>query len=219
MAKAKRITFEEAVGLFQDHMTIMVSGFMTNGTSELLMEAILKSGAKNLTGICNDAGYRDKGIGKLLASRQMKTLITSHVGLNKLCGELYSQNELDLRLTPQGTLAEQIRSKGAGLGGFLTPTGVGTVVEEGKQVIELDGKAYLLEKPLRADIAVIKGYKVDQSGNIFYRGSTRNFGDLMARAGDIVIVEAENLVEAGEIGPEYVHTPGIFVDYIIGGAA
>lgn len=218
MAKAKQITVEEASKIFKDGMSIMVGGFMTNGTSDLIMDAVVASGAQNLTGICNDAGLSGKGIGKLLESKQMTKLIATHVGLNRLCGTMYSAGELDLVLVPQGTLAEQIRSGGAGLGGFLTPTGIGTTVAEGKEVIVVDGVEYLLEKPMRADVAVVKGFKVDKSGNIFYRGSTRNFGDLMARAADIVIVEAENLVEAGEIGPEYVHTPGIFIDYIVGGA-
>lgn len=217
MAKAKQITAKEAAALFKDGMTIMVGGFMTCGTSEVIMDAAVESGARNLTGICNDAGYPGKGIGKLIDSRQMTKLIASHVGLNKNCGDLYSANELELILTPQGTLAEQVRSGGAGLGGVLTPTGIGTTVAEGKEIITIDGVEYLLEKPLKADIAVLKGYQVDESGNIRYKGSTRNFNELMATAADIVIVEAENLVKAGEIGPDNVSTPGIFVDYIVVG--
>ncbi|MFP3155276.1 CoA transferase subunit A [Lachnospiraceae bacterium ZAX-1] len=220
MAKAKQITAKEASKLFKDGMTIMVGGFMTNGTSEVIMDAIVESGAKNLTGICNDAGYSGKGIGKLISSRQMTKLIASHVGLNKECGDQFSANELDLVLVPQGTLAEQVRSGGAGLGGVLTPTGIGTSVAEGKEIVVVDGKEYLLEKPLKADVAVLKGYVVDESGNIRQKGSTRNFNPMMATAADIVIVEAENLVKAGEIGPDYVTIPGIFIDYIVvtGGA-
>jgi acetate CoA/acetoacetate CoA-transferase alpha subunit len=219
MAKAKKITKTEVASLFKDGMTIMIGGFMTNGTAETLVDAVVESGVKDLTVICNDAGLPGKGCGKLLDSGQIKKLIASHVGLNKKCGKLYSAGELELVLTPQGTLAEQVRSGGAGLGGFLTPTGVGTIVAEGKQVLEVDGREYILELPLRADIALIKGYQVDQVGNIRYRGSTRNFNPMMATAADTVIVEADELVEAGAIGPDYVETSYIFVDYILEGGA
>ncbi len=219
MAKVQKITKSEAAKLFKDGMTIMIGGFMTNGTGENLVDAIVESGAKDLTVICNDAGFLGKGTGKLLETRQVKKLIASHVGLNKMCGEQYSNGELDLELVPQGTLAERVRCGGAGLGGFLTPTGIGTTVAEGKEVITVDGVDYLLEKPLKADIAIINGYQVDEVGNIRYRGSTRNFNPMMATAADIVMVEADNLVKAGEIGPEYVETPGIFVDYILDGGA
>lgn len=217
MAKVKKITKQEAVGLFKDGMTIMIGGFMTNGTAETLVDAIVESGAQNLTVICNDAGFPGKGTGKLLDSRQAKKLIATHVGLNKTCGEQYSAGELDLVLTPQGTLAEQIRCGGAGLGGFLTPTGIGTTVAEGKQVIEVDGQEYLLEKALKADVAIIKAYQVDEVGNIRYKGSTRNFNPMMASAADIVIVEADQHVEAGAIGPDFVETPGIYVTHILEG--
>lgn len=219
MAKVKKITQKEAVGLFKDGMTIMIGGFMTNGTAESLVDAIVESGAKDLTVICNDAGFQGKGTGKLLDTHQVKKLIASHVGLNKVCGEQYSAGELDLVLTPQGTLAEQIRCGGAGLGGFLTPTGIGTTVADGKQVIEIDGTEYLLEKALKADIALIKAYQVDEVGNIRYKGSTRNFNPMMATAADVVIVEADEQVEAGAIGPDYVETPGVYVSYILEGGA
>lgn len=219
MSKVKRITQSEAAGIFKDGMTIMIGGFMTNGTAERLVDAIVESGAKNLTAICDDAGRPGQGIGKLIDTHQIKTLIASHVGLNKVCGQQYSDGELEIEFTPQGTLAERIRSGGAGLGGFLTPTGVGTVVQEGKQVIEVDGVEYLLEKPLKADVAIIKAYQVDEIGNIRYRGSTRNFNPLMATAADIVIVEADEHVKAGTIGPENVHTPAIYVTHILEGGA
>ncbi len=215
MAKVKRITKQEVAGLFKDGMTIMVGGFMTNGTAENLVDAIVESGAKDLTIICNDAGLPGKGTGKLLDTHQIKRLIASHVGLNKTCGQQYSAGELELTLTPQGTLAEQIRCGGAGLGGFLTPTGIGTIVADGKEVITVDGVEYLLEKPLKADIALIKAYQVDAVGNIRYKGSTRNFNNLMATAADVVIVEADEHVEAGAIGPDYVETPAVFVNYIL----
>lgn len=219
MSKVKTITQSEAVGMFKDGMTIMIGGFMVNGTATRLVDAIVESGAKDLTIICNDAGRPGEGCGKLLDTHQAKKLIASHVGLNKVCGQQYSAGELDLVLTPQGTLAEQIRNGGAGLGGFLTPTGIGTSVAEGKQVIEVDGVEYLLEKPLKADIAIIKAYQVDAVGNVRYRGSTRNFNPMMATAADIVIVEADEYVEAGAIGPENVETPAVFVTHILKGGA
>lgn len=219
MSKVKKITQKEAAAMFRDGMTIMVGGFMTNGTAEHLVDAIVESGAKDLTVICNDAGLQGKGVGKLLDTRQIKTLIASHVGLNKVCGQQYSAGELDLILTPQGTLAEQVRCGGAGLGGFLTPTGIGTTVADGKRVIEVDGVEYLLEKPLKADIALILAYQADEVGNVRYKGSTRNFNPMMATAADIVMVEAEQVVKAGAIGPENVETPGIYVDYILEGGA
>ena len=215
MSNARMIKAQEAAAMIKDGMTVMIGGFMANGTPETVVDALVASGAKDLTVICNDAGLPGKGTEKLLQSHQIKTLIASHVGMTPECGRQYSAGELDLQLTPQGTLAEKIRCGGAGLGGFLTPTGVGTVVAEGKKVMEIDGKEYLLEMPLHADVALIKGYTVDSVGNIRYRGSTRNFNPLMATAADVVIVEADQIVEAGEIGPENVETPGLFVDYIV----
>lgn len=215
MAKIKQIDADTAAAMIKDGMTVMIGGFMVNGTAETIIDALLKSGAKDLTVICNDAGRPGEGTERLLQSHQIKKLIASHVGLAPECGRQYSAGELDLELTPQGTLAEKIRCGGAGLGGFLTPTGVGTIVAEGKQVIEVNGQEYLLELPLRADVALIKGYIVDEVGNIRYRGSTRNFNPLMATAADVVIVEAEQIVPAGEIGPDYVETPGLYVDYIV----
>jgi len=219
MAKAKHITKTEAVSLFKDGMTIMIGGFMTNGTAETLVDAIVESGAKDLTIICNDAGLPGKGAGKLLETHQIKHLIASHVGLNKMCGQQYSAGELELTLTPQGTLAEQIRCGGAGLGGFLTPTGIGTTVADGKSVIEVDGVEYLLEKPLKADIALIKAYQVDEVGNVRYKGSTRNFNPMMAAAAEVVVVEADEYVEAGGIGPDYVETPAVYITHILKGGA
>lgn len=219
MAKVKRISQKEAVALFKDGMTIMIGGFMTNGTAEGLVDAIVESGAKDLTIICNDAGLPGKGTGKLLETRQIKHLIASHVGLNKMCGQQYSAGELELTLTPQGTLAEQIRCGGAGLGGFLTPTGIGTTVADGKSVVEVDGVEYLLEKPLKADIALIKAHQADAVGNVRYKGSTRNFNPMMATAADVVIVEADEHVEAGAIGAEYVETPAVYVTHILEGGA
>lgn len=213
----KVISIEEAVSHIKDGMTIMIGGFLGCGSPHRLIDALVEKGVKDLTLICNDTGFPDKGSGKLIVNRQIKKLIASHIGTNRETGNQMNAGELDVTLVPQGTLAERIRAGGAGLGGILTPTGVGTVIEEGKQKIEIDGKTYLLELPLRADVALIAGYKVDKFGNIVYRGATRNFNTLMAMAADLVIVEADQIVEIGEIDPNDVVTPGIFVDYIVGG--
>ncbi len=220
MAKTKVISAKEAGALVKDGDTVLIGGFMTNGTAKSIVNEVT---AKNLTVVCNDAGFPNEGTGRLLANHQIKRLIATHVGLNKECGDQYNAGELDLKLQPQGTLAEQIRAGGAGLGGFLTPTGIGTIVAdssspttlEGKQVIELDGKEYLLEKAIRGNVAIIQGYIADESGNVRYKGSTRNFNIPMASAADIVIVEVEKIVPAGEIGPNYVETPHIYVDYLV----
>ncbi len=207
----------EAVQFIKDDMTVMIGGFMAVGTPEILIDAILKKGVKNLTIIANDTGLPDKGIGRLIVSKRVKRVIASHIGLNPETGRQMNNKELIVDLVPQGTLAEQIRSGGAGIGGFLTETGVGTIVEEGKQKLLIKGKEYLLELPLRADVALIGGSIADTHGNIFYKGSTRNFNPLMATAADLVIAGVERIVEVGELDPNYVMTPGIFVDYIVGG--
>jgi len=215
MNKIKDIN--EAVDYIKDGMTIMIGGFMAVGTPEILIDAILMKGIKDLTIIANDTGLLDKGIGKLIINKRVKKVIASHIGLNPETGRQMNSKELIVELVPQGTLVEQIRCGGAGIGGFLTETGVGTIIEEGKEKIKIGDKEYLLELPLRADIALIRGSVVDKDGNIFYNGSTRNFNPLIATAADIVIVGAEKIVEVGELDPNYVMTPGIFVDYIVGG--
>lgn len=199
----------------QDNLTIMVGGFMAVGTSEELIDAIVESNVKDLTIICNDAGFPDKGIGKLISSNQVKKLIASHVGLNPNVAQMMNAGTLELELVPQGTLAERIRAGGAGLGGILTPTGIGTIVEENKEKIVVDGREYLLEKPIKADIAIIRGSKVDKYGNVIYNATTRNFNPIMAMAAEKVFVWAEELVE--ELDPNIVVTPHIFVDYIVKG--
>lgn len=215
---AKVVTIEEAISHVKDGMTIMVGGFLSCGTPHKLVDALVERGVKNLTLICNDSGFVDSGVGKLVVNKQIKKLIASHVGTNKETGRQMNAGEMEVVLVPQGTLAERIRAAGAGLGGILTPTGVGTVVEEGKRKIEIDGKEYLLELPLRADVALLFGQTVDKAGNIVYYGATRNFNTIMATAADVVIVEAGNLVEVGEIDPNNVVTPGLFIDYIaVGG--
>lgn len=214
---AKILSADEAVEFIKDGMTLMIGGFMTVGTPEMIIDAMVKKGVKDLTIIADDAGFPDKGIGKLVSNRQVKKLMASHIGLNPEAGRQMNLGELEVELIPQGTIAERIRCGGAGIGGFLTPTGVGTIVEEGKQKININGKDYLLELPLKADVALLGGSIVDKQGNIFYNGSTRNFNPVMATAADLVIVGAENIVEVGEIDPNHVVTPYIFVDYIVGG--
>lgn len=212
---SKVVLAKEAVSHIKDGMSIMVGGFMAVGTPEGLIDALVQNGAKDLTIICNDAAYPDKGVGKLIANGQVKKLIASHIGLNPMAGDLMNESKLEVSLVPQGTLVEQIRSGGAGLGGVLTPTGLGTIVEEGKKIIEVQGKKYLLEEPLKADIALIGGSIVDKKGNIVYKYTTQNFNRVMATAASLVIAGAKELVEPGEIHVDNVMTPHLFVDYIV----
>lgn len=213
----KIISLEKAVDYVKDGMTIMIGGFLGCGNPHRLIDALIEKDVKDLTLICNDSSFPDMGVGKLIVNKQIKKLIASHVGTNPETGRQMNSGEMEVVLVPQGTLAEQVRAGGAGLGGFLTPTGVGTVVAEGKQKIKIDGMAYLLELPLRADIALIAGETVDKFGNVVYQGATRNFNHLMATAADMVIIEAEKIVEVGELNPNSVVTPGIFIDYIVDG--
>ncbi len=205
------------VELFKSHcrdgMSIMVGGFMAVGTAEILIDALVETNVKDLTIICNDAGFEDKGVGKLICNNQVKVLISSHIGLNPIAGKMMSEGKMEVTLTPQGTLIEQIRAGGAGLGGVLTRTGLGTMVEENKQKVIVDEKEYLLEKPLKADMAIIRGSRVDKYGNVFYNATTQNFNPMMAMAANKVYAWTEELVE--EIHPNHVMTPHIFVNYIV----
>lgn len=210
----KLISLQDAVNKVKDGMTIMVGGFLTNGGPNTLMDALAKSDVKDLTLICNDGAYPDKGLGQLIANRKVKKVITSYIGSNPIAIDQMNAGELVVEFSPQGTLAERIRAYGAGLGGVLTPTGLGTVVQEGKSVITSNGKDYILETPLKADVAFIGASLSDKAGNLYYRGTTRNFNPLMAMSADVVIAETEEVVAAGSIDPENVHTPAILVDYI-----
>lgn len=196
-------------------MSIMVGGFLSNGSPENLITAVLDTNVTDLTIICNDGGYEDKGVGRLISAGRVSKLIASHIGTNPAVGRLMQDNKLTVKLVPQGTLAEQIRSSGAGLGGILTPTGMNTVVAEGKQVITVQGKEYLLEEPLKADLALLGGAIADEYGNLRYRGTMRNFNPLMAMACDIVIAEVSEVVKM--LDPEMVVTAHPFVDYILVG--
>lgn len=215
----KVTSIEEAINQIEDGMTIMIGGFLSCGTPHKLVDALVEKGVKDLTLICNDSGFVDSGVGKLVVNKQIKKLIASHVGTNRETGNQMNSGEMEVVLVPQGTLAEQVRAGGAGLGGILTPVGVGTIVEEGKEKMEIDGVEYLLELPLRADVALLEGAIVDKFGNIKYHGSTRNFNHLMASAADLTIVEANEIVEVGELDPNEAVTPGIFVDCIVDGGA
>jgi len=196
-----------------DGMSIMVGGFMCIGTPEVIVDEIVKSNVKDLTIICNDAGLPGKGVGKLIENGQVQKLVASHIGLNPMAGQLMGEEKLIVHLIPQGTLAEKIRAGGAGLGGFLTPTGLGTIVEKGKDILKVDGKEYILELPIRADLAILYGTTVDTHGNVLYTKTTRNFNPLMATATDNVIVQARQVIDV--LDPDTIHTPHIFVDYVV----
>ncbi|MEG2936949.1 MAG: CoA transferase subunit A [Vagococcus sp.] len=213
----KIISLDQAVDLIKDGDTVMVGGFMANGTPERIVDALVAKGTKNLTLICNDAGLPDKGVGKMVMTKQFSKIIASHIGLNREAGRQMNEGETIVELIPQGTLVEQIRAGGFGLGGFLTPTGIGTLVAEGKELITVDGREYLLEKSIKADVALIFANKVDEGGNLQYIGSENNFNQVMAANATTTIVEAREIVKSGDLDPNFVHTPGIFVDYIVEG--
>jgi len=214
---SKLATKEEVFAKFSDGQTLMIGGFLATGTPESLVDGLVEKGVKNLTVIGNDTGYPDRGIGKLVVNKQLQKVIVSHIGTNKETGRQMHAKEMEVVLVPQGTLAERIRSGGAGLGGFLTPTGVGTIVEEGKQKIAIGNKTYLLELPLKADIALLKAWKADTYGNLIFRRAARNFNPLMAMAADLVIVEVEEIVVVGTLDPDEIIAPGALVDMIIKG--
>ncbi len=216
MSKIREI--DGIVSQFASGQTVMVGGFMAVGTPDLLVKALVSSGVTNLTVVCNDAGLPDTGVGMIVAARgRISRYITSHVGLNPEFGKKMNNGEWDVELVPQGTLVERIRAGGMGLGGILTPTGVGTDVEKGKQVITAEGKDYLLELPLKGDIALIKAYRSDRDGNLIFRKSARNFNPIMATACSTVIVQADHIDDTGTMDPDNVMLPGIFVDYVVKG--
>ncbi len=210
----KRITLLDAVSKIKDGMTVMVGGFLGVGAPIQIVDALAESGVKDLTIICNDSVFPDKSIGKLIVNKQVRKVIVSHIGTNPATIDQMNLGEIEVEFSPQGTLAERVRAKGAGLGGVLTPTGLGTIIAEGKPIVMVDGKEFLLEKPIGADIALIGASISDEFGNLIFKGTSKNFNPLMATAADLVIVEAENVVKIGELSPETVHTPGIFVNFI-----
>jgi 3-oxoacid CoA-transferase subunit A len=206
-------------GLLFDGMTIMAGGFGLCGIPENLIAEIRASGVKDLTVISNNCGIDDFGLGVLLAGGQIRKMISSYVGENKLFADLYLAGELELEFNPQGTLAERIRAGGAGVPAFFTKTGVGTLVAEGKELREFDGETYVMERGLKADLSIVKAWKGDAEGNLVYRKTARNFNPIMATAGNAAIAEVEELVAIGDLDPDHIVTPGIFIDRILEGAA
>ena len=205
-------------GLLFDGMTIMAGGFGLCGIPENLIAEIRASGVKDLTVVSNNCGIDDFGLGVLLAGGQIKKMISSYVGENKLFAELYLSGGLELEFNPQGTLAERIRAGGAGIPAFFTKTGVGTLVAEGKELREFDGETYVMERGLKADLSIVKAWKGDAEGNLVYRMTARNFNPIMATAGKATVAEVEELVAIGDLDPDHIITPGIFVDRILQGA-
>ena len=205
-------------GLTFDGMMVMCGGFGLCGIPEKLIDALRNTGVKNLTCVSNNAGVDGFGLGLLLETRQIKKMISSYVGENKIFAQQYLAGELELEFNPQGTMAERIRAGGAGIPAFFTKTGVGTLVAEGKDVREFDGEKYVMERGLVADLSLVKAWKGDTSGNLVFRKAARNFNPMMATAGKKTVAEVEILVKPGEIDPDHVHTPGIYVDRIIAGA-
>src|SRR3954449_8744511 len=202
-------------GLLRDGMTMMAGGFGLCGIPEKLILAIRDFGVKGLTVVSNNAGTDGAGLGLLLETRQIRKMISSYVGENRLFADLYLKGELELEFNPQGTLAERIRAGGAGIPAFFTETGVGTLVAEGKELREFDGETYVMERGIVADLAIVHAWKGDREGNLVYRKTARNFNPVMATAGKVTVAEVEHLVEPGEIDPDHIHTPGIFVQRIV----
>ena len=215
------ITAAEAAGWIKDESSIMIGGFMACGSPHTIIFALENRGTKNLTLICNDTAVHDyksgriTGVGHLIQNKMFRKIIASHIGANQEVQRQMNANETDVELIPQGTLAEQVRAGGAGLGGILTPTGIGTEVANNKQIIFIDQRPYLLMHPLNADVAIIKAKKADKAGNLVYNGTARNFNPIMATAAAIVIAEVEEIVEIGEIDPNQVHTPSIFINFLV----
>lgn len=212
-------TADEAVAAIPDGASIMMGGFGLCGIPEHLIAALLRRGTRNLTIISNNAGIDDYGVGPLLKSRQVRKMISTYVGENKEFERQFLQKEIEVELVPQGTFSERMRAAGAGIGGFFTPTGAGTLIAEGKESRVIDGRAYILEAPLSADFAFIKAWKGDRVGNLVYRKTARNFNPMMAAAARHTIAEVEELVETGALDPDGIHTPGIFVKRLLQGPA
>lgn len=202
----------EAVKRIQDGMTVLVPGFLACGTPETLVDALVAAGTSNLTAVCNDSAYPERGIGKLIRQRRLRRFITTHQGTNP--DMRAGGSGIEVELVPQGTLIERMRAAGAGLGGVLTPTGIGTPVEQGKRKIEVNEHEYLLELPLRGDVALIRAETADCAGNLIYRHTARNYNPVMAMAADWVIAEVARVVEIGELDPDRVETPGLYVDVL-----
>lgn len=211
----KIITAKEAAKLIKNGSTIMVGGFLSCGAPDKIIDAMVKENLSGLTMICNDTSFPDKDKSKLIQNGAVKKVITTHIGTNPITGEKYQKGEIEIEFYPMGTLVEKIHAKGSGLGGVLTPTGIGTILEKGKKIVEIKDKKYIFEEPLGADFAIVYGTEVDKYGNVKFEGATRNFNTSMATAADMVIIQAERFVD--EIAPDEVVIPGIFIDYIVKG--
>jgi acetate CoA/acetoacetate CoA-transferase alpha subunit len=211
----KTISLEQSVAMIPDGATLMIGGFMAVGTPERVVDEIVRQNKRDLTVIANDTAMPGKGIGKLVAARQLRKVIASHIGLNPETQRQMMAGEIEVELVPQGTLIERVRAGGYGLGGVLTQTGIGTPVANGKQRVEVDGKSYLLETPLRADYALVQAFVADYLGNLGYAMTARNFNPVIAMAADTVIVSADNIVPIGMLSPDHVVTPAPVVDFIV----
>lgn len=211
----KKITVEDAAAKIKDGMTVMMGGFLANGGANRVIDALLKTDVKDLTIICNDTSYDAVGLGQLFAAKKIKKVIASYIGANKASQQQMNDGEIQVEFVPQGTLAERVRCGGCGLGGVLTQTGLNTIVEEGKQKIEVAGKEYILETALHADVALVGASLADESGNLVYYGTSQNFNPLMAMAADVVVAEVDKVVKVGEIAPEAVRTPAACIDFMV----
>ena len=212
---AKTISASEAAQLIPDGSRVLLGGFLAVGAPENLIDALVDAGTKDLHMVVIASDYENRGIGKLVVNHQIKTAQVSHLGTNKEIQAQMNSGAIKIELVPQGTLMERVRAHGAGLGGVLTPTGLGTVIAEGKQVLSVDGKDYLLETAIGGDVAIIRAYKADKMGNLVYRKTARNSNPIMATAAPITIAEVDEIVEVGAIDPEDVITPGVFVNYLV----
>jgi acetate CoA/acetoacetate CoA-transferase alpha subunit len=211
----KVVSIEKAMEKLRDGLTIMIPGFVNIGVPETLIKGIIAKGYKDLDIISNNTSVKGRGIGLLVHDNRIRHITCSHIGSNTETVEKVVAGEIDVTFVPQGTLCERVRAGGAGIGGVLTPTGLGTPIAEGKQIIEVDGRKYLLEKPLRADVTLLHAWKADRMGNLVYRRTARNFNPIFATAADLVIVEAEQIVDVGSLDPDLIHTQGCLVDLIV----
>ena len=207
------ITAKEAASLIKDGSTVMVGGFLSCGAPDCIIDELIKTNVKNLTMICNDTSFSDSDKGLMIKNGLVKKVITTHIGTNPITEEKMRTGEIEVELYPMGTLVEKIHARGSGLGGVLTPTGIGTILEQGKKIVEIKGKKYIFEEPLGADFAIIYGTRVDKYGNVQFEGTTRNFNTSMATAADVVIVQADEVVDC--LNPNEVVIPGIFIDYAV----
>jgi acetate CoA/acetoacetate CoA-transferase alpha subunit len=211
----KVVSIDKAMEKLRDGLTILIPGFVNIGVPETLIKGIIEKGCTDLNIISNNTSVKGRGIGLLVHEKRIKHITCSHIGSNTETVEKVVAGEIDVTFVPQGTLCERVRAGGAGIGGVLTPTGLGTPIAEGKQILELDGKQYLLEKALRGDVAILHAWKADRMGNLVYRRTARNFNQIFATAADFVIAEAEEIVEVGTLDPDLIHTPGCLVDMVV----